>query len=405
MMSGSDNRGRRDAFQPPVPLEDRLWRHPSELGVYADTGPRVILRKRPAMSRVLVAAAMGLIGGSVIGIGALVASGSVGQNSTGSTVERIAAPIARTATVDELVVAEAALPSVASVRVRGPAGERTATGVVVRDDGMVLTNSDVLDAADDITVTLDDGTAYPATLVGRHRGTDLGVLDIEANGLPVAALPDARLDEAVAFGDSVVLVNAASAGDGPQVSEAVVSGPSTELPAEAIDPDGGQGGTPMYGMVEVRLEPDATTNPAGGVLLDGNGSVLGIVTARTDGGDAARYATPFDYARQVYRQLMDSGEINTADLAVAVEELDDATADALNVSGGVVVSPVAAPAPDGLAPGDVITAINGADVNDLNDSVTEVRRYQPGDEVDIAVVRDGAPVTVVTRLRGAPGVP
>ena len=238
MMSGSDNRGRRDAFQPPVPLEDRLWRHPSELGVYADTGPRVILRKRPAMSRVLVAAAMGLIGGSVIGIGALVASGSVGQNSTGSTVERIAAPIARTATVDELVVAEAALPSVASVRVRGPAGERTATGVVVRDDGMVLTNSDVLDAADDITVTLDDGTA-----------------------------------------------------------------------------------------------------------------------------------------------------------------------DALNVSGGVVVSPVATPAPDGLAPGDVITAINGADVNDLNDSVTEVRRYQPGDEVDIAVVRDGAPVTVVTRLRGAPGVP
>jgi serine protease Do len=141
------------------------------------------------------------------------------------------------------------------------------------------------------------------------------------------------------------------------------------------------------------------------VLLDGNGSVLGIVTARTDGDDAARYATPFDYARQVYRQLMDSGEINTADLAVAVEELDDATADALNVSGGVVVSPVAAPAPDGLETGDVITAINGADVNDLNDSVTEVRRYQPGDEVDIAVVRDGAPVTVVTRLRGAPGVP
>jgi S1-C subfamily serine protease len=71
----------------------------------------------------------------------------------------------------------------------------------------------------------------------------------------------------------------------------------------------------------------------------------------------------------------------------------------------VVVSPVAAPAPDGLETGDVITAINGADVNDLNDSVTEVRRYQPGDEVDIAVVRDGAPVTVVTRLRGAPGVP
>ncbi len=404
-MSGSDNPGRRGAYQPPIPLEDRLWRHPSELGLYADTGPRVVLRKRPAMTRVLVAAAMGLIGGSVIGIGALVASGSVGQDPTGSTVERIAAPAPRTAPVDELAVADPTLPAVVRVRATGPAGERSATGVVVRDDGMLLTNSDVLDAADEITVTLEDGTNYPATLVGRHRGTDLGILDINATGLPVAALPDARLDEAVGFGDPVVLVSAASDGSGPQVSEAVVSGPSTQLAPEELDAQGASAPAPMYGMVRVHVEPDAADGPDGGILLDTNGSVLGVVTARVAGDEAVRYATPFDYARQVYRQLMESGEITTADLAVEVQNLDEATAQDLNVDSGVVVSPTTDPQPDGLSAGDVITAINGTEVEDLNDSVTEVRRYEPGDEVDLSVVRDGEPVIVVTRLRGAPGVP
>jgi len=378
---------RRDAGLP-IPAQDRLWRHPSELGLQGDGGPRIVLHRRPSRGRVLLAAAVGLVGGSVLGIGALAASGTFDTSQTTTVVEQVAAPATRSAATGELAVADAALPAVARISVSGPAGATTATGVVVRDDGIVLTTSDVLDAAESVTVTLEDGTAYPATVVGRDRTSDLGVLDIEAADLPVAALPDARLAEAVGFGDQVVVVGTTPGTTaGPLVASGYVTAPSA-----AVSPDGD---SPMYGMVGVHLAPGTARPAAGSLLLDANGSLIGVATDRidptADEDSVAVYATPFDHARRVYQQVVDSGTFTPPELPVEITTIPD-DEQANGGGNGVVVAteptnPLGVSA--GLRAGDVIRAINDVPVGDVNDQRTEVRRYVPGDEVEVTVVRNG----------------
>lgn len=399
-MSMDPNGERRRGAGPPIPPQDRLWRHPSELGLQGDAGPRVVLHRRPSRSRVLIAAAMGLIGGTALGIGTLAASGSLGGEGNTTVVEQLAAaPVKNASPAGELAVAEAALPAVTLVSVTGPEGTSTATGVTVRDDGLVLTTSDVLDAADEITVTLDDGTSYPASVVGRDRASDLGVLDIDATGLPVAAIPDVRLAEAVDFGDEVVVVGTSPDGTGgPVVTAGFVTAPSTAVG----DTQAADGGDPadmtMYGMVGVHLAPDTDRPPGGALLLDANGSLIGVISGRVeesaDEQSVALYATPFDHARRVFRQVVETGRFTPPDLPVEVADLDEggrAPGTAAQDGGVVIVdtptNPLAASAD--LRQGDVITAINGEVIDDLNDHRTEVRRYQPGDEVAVTIVRDG----------------
>lgn len=412
----------RRGFEPPVPMADRLWRHPSELGLHATAGPRVILHKRPSFGRVLVAAAVGLIGGTVVGVGALVASGSLNDSTPSTAVEQVAGPAARTLGGGELAIADKALPAVARVDATGPAGTRAATAVVVRNDGLILTTSDVLDGAESITVTLDDGASYEASVVGRDRRSDVGVIDIEANGLPVASLPDATVDQAIGFGDQVVLVDTTPSGQpSPTVTSGFVSEASTMVPPSARLVSAESGSNPMYGLVEIQTGPDTgpydTGRPGGGaILLDANGSLLGIVTARTPSDmtgmpldDAARYATPYDHVRRVFEEVASSGSYAPAALPVDVEELDQEAAAELNLTnGGLMVrsQPTDAEMVDaGIQQGDVIVAINGAPVADTNDKQTELRRFGPGDAVAIRVVRSGVPTELTATLSEESSVP
>lgn len=412
----------RRGFEPPVPMADRLWRHPSELGLHATAGPRVILHKRPSVGRVLVAAALGLIGGTVVGVGALVASGSLNDSTPTTAVEQVAGPATRTLGGGELAIADKALPAVARVDATGPAGTRAATAVVVRNDGLILTTSDVLDGAESVTVTLDDGATYQASVVGRDRRSDVGVIDIEANGLPVASLPDATVDQAIGFGDQVVVVDTTpSSQPSPTVTSGFVSESSTMVPPSAQLASTESGSNPMYGLIEVQTGPDSgrydNGRPDGGaILLDANGSLLGIVTARTPSDltgmpvdDAARYATPYDHVRRVYEEVASSGIYTPAALPVDVEDLDEQAATDLDLTdGGVLVrsEPTNADMVEaGIQQGDVIVAINGAPVSDTNDKQTELRRYGPGDEVEIRVVRSGVPTELTATLGEESSVP
>lgn len=407
----------RRGFEPPVPMEDRLWRHPSELGLHATAGPRVILHKRPSYGRVLVAAALGLIGGTVVGIGALVASGSLDDSAPTTAVEQLAGPAQRAATGGELAIAEEAMPAVARVETTGPGGSRAATGVVVRDDGLVLTTADVLDGAQNVTVTLDDGTTYEANVLGRDRRSDIGVIDIDGSGLAVAALPAATVDESIEFGDQVVMVDTTPGDESsPTVTRGFVSVSSTMVPSTAQLVATQSGQAPMYGLVEVQVGPDATRSDGGAVLLDANGSLVGIVTARSSAdaaggapGDTTRYATPYDHVRRVYEEVAQSGTYTQADLAVDVEALEDDAAEELNlVDGGLVVrseptNPTVVAA--GIRQGDVIVAINGAPVADMNDQRTELRRFEPGEQVGIRIVRSGSVSDLTATLGEDTSVP
>jgi S1-C subfamily serine protease len=416
-MPRDPNDEQRRGFEPPVPMEDRLWRHPSELGLHATAGPRVILRKRPSYGRVLVAAALGLIGGTVVGIGALVASGSLDDSTPTTTVEQLAGPAQRTSSGGELAIAETAMPAVARVVTTGPGGSRAATGVVVRDDGLMLTTADVLDGAESVTVTLDDGATYEANVLGRDRRSDVGVIDIEGTGLAVAALPAATVDESIGFGDQVVMVDTTPGNQSsPTVTSGFVSVASAMVPSAAQLAATESGQAPMYGLVEVQVGPDATRSGGGAVLLDANGSLVGIVTARSSADtpdvadtETARYATPYDHARRVFEEVAQSGTYTQADLAVDVETLDDGAAEELNLDdGGLLVrsdptdaTVVAA----GIRQGDVIVAINGAPVADMNDQRTELRRFEPGDQVGISVLRSGSVTDLTATLGEETSVP
>jgi len=414
--------------RPPLPPADRLWRHPSEVGVAGNTGPRVVLRRQPSLRRVVGAGGLGLVAGGLVLAGALSLLGAFDTPVPPTAVERLAAAPAKNSG-SSLAVADDALPAVAQVVATGPDGQRLATAAVVRNDGRVLTTSDAVDGASEIAVALSDGSVHDATLLGRDRRHDVGVLGIEVDDVPVVTARDTRLDQVVAFGDPVVVVDATPATDtdrGPLLGQGVVSGPSTTLtPDTAGDPSAAPAAAgrfgPMYGMVRITLPPRTPRPGPGAVVLDRTGALVGVITARgvglaspPEGGSVpvVVWAIPFDHIRRVYLEVLDSGRYVPADLGVGVETVTDSDSagrsngTTLEPAGGVVVRAARGPGGgDNLQDGDVITHIGNTPVLDVNDARTEVRRYTPGEALDLTVVRDGTTAQLRTVLVSDNSVP
>jgi S1-C subfamily serine protease len=405
---GENDRG----FTRPPPLEDRLWRHPSELGLYGTSGPRVVLRKRPSPVRMLVAAASGLILGSAIGVGALAAVGGFGGNDQQTTIERVAAPVSADDMTKNVATAQRSLPAVARLEVTKGSGTEVTSAVVVRNDGLLVTTSDAIDGADAITVVLDDGSTQTAQLMGRDRRNDVGVLSIAGDDLgPLtpALLPATTALAATGFGDRVMLVDAAGPAGGPTITNGVVATPSTP-----VDTAGGRGNEQLFGMLAVVVAPGSEVPSPGAAVLDSTGAVLGVLTSRAPaiGADSSIpmtttvYAIPHDHLRRVYEQVATEGRYTPADLAVDVEELPVDTT--TGGSGGVKVrtNPADAALRDaGVVQGKVIVAVNGERVTSLNDLRTAIRRYTVGDTVELTVADGGRTSIIPVVISAAPGVP
>lgn len=451
-----------DAFRPPPPVEDRLWRHPSELGLYATTGPRVILRNKPSKTRVLVAAALGLVLGSAAGAGALVASGVTDTDNQQTALERVAAPAPRTEGRPGLASAEKALPSIARLEVGRPTGPVAGSAVVVRNDGLLVTTSDVVDGAGDITVVLDDGTTHTASLVGRDRRNDIGVLTIDAPDLTPVDVPASPTVASVAFGDPILVVDVGGPSQSAVIIGGLVTRASTAVTANITDtslqtapqtggednqqadpgPPEGSDDTSLFGMVELVLAPGSPLPAPGSVVVDANGAFVGVVTGRhTPGGETGPQATPtvfavpHDHIQRVYEQLADEGRYTPADLDLDVVDIGDQpgaednpgaaptgspqppdTALPRNPTGGtaavgdvgVVVrsQPTGGPVADaGIQAGDLITAINGEPVTSVNDHRTAIRRFSEGDTVEVTIVRNGEVTITELPLGGVGRVP
>lgn len=425
-------------FRPPPPMEDRLWRHPSELGLYATAGPRVILRNKPSKTRTLVAAALGLVLGSAAGAGALVASGIAGNENQQAAPERIAAPAPRSEGRAGLASAEKALPSIARLEVGRPTGPVVGSAVVVNDDGLLVTTSDVVDGAGDITVVLDDGTTHTASLVGRDRRNDIGVLTIDAPDLTPVDVPASPTVTSVGFGDPILVVDVAGPSQSAVIAGGLVTRASTtaaansiggntqpelqtdpqpatqtdpqsqipaEVPAEAQPEAGTAAGpddTELFGMVELVLAPGSPVPAPGSVVVDEQGAFVGVVTGRhtpTSATDPQAthtvFAVPHDHIQRVYEQFATEGRYTPADLDLDVADTGDRTdtsdnpGDATGSPQPPEDTPLRNPA-DGTAPtGD--TTIGGTGV---------VVRSQPADgPVAAAGIQAG---DVITAINGEP---
>jgi Do/DeqQ family serine protease len=254
----------------------------------------------------------------------------------------------------------------------------TGSGVIVRPDGVIVTNNHVVEDARRIMVHLRDGRVLPARVLGTDPATDLAAIKIEATGLPVARWGDS---ERARVGEWVLAIGA------PFGLEATVTHGVLSAKGRA-----GLGQT----SIEDYLQTDASINPgnSGGPLINLRGEVLGINTMILGRGTGVGFAVPSRLARLVTEQLAERGSVTRGWIGLGLQDLTADLASNFNLppGGGALVSQIDARGPSaraGLALGDVITSVDGRPVTSSNDVVQTVTGHRPNDAITLAVLRNG----------------
>jgi serine protease Do len=376
------------AVQPPLPPDDRLWRHPSEIRLHGMGGGSAV-SPPPGAGRGMPWAVVLVAGfaGAVLASGIIALTGRLSPDVVERhVVEKVAVtPVVSTPVLegDQGVEAVARRLSPAIARLDVERGEEliTGSGVVFQDDGMLLTSAHVVDDARAIRVQLADGRTFEGDLIGLDHLTDVAVVDIDATDLPVAVLGSS---EGLAVGAPAVAIGSPLGLEGgPSVTTGVIS-----AVGRSIDPGEGE---PLHGMLQT--DAPIAAGSSGGALVDSAGSVVGIVTAvaAEPTGDFG-FATPIELARRVARQLIEDGHATHGWLGIQGADLDADEAGTLGVQGGAVVRGVADDGPAdqaGLSRDDVISDVDGEEVQSMPELVVEIREREPGDEVTVGYWRDG----------------
>jgi len=280
-----------------------------------------------------------------------------------------------------------------------PERQASGSGFVIDDEGHLITNAHVVDGADQIDVTLGaDDESYEAELVGQDDSTDIAVLKVDApaDQLDPLALGDSSgLD----VGDPVVAI-----GNPFGLDRTVTAGIVSALQRQISAPDG-------FTISDV-IQTDAPINPgnSGGPLLDSSGEVVGVnsqIESNSQGNVGIGFAVPITTAGEIAQQLIANGEVQHAYLGIEGADLDPKIAEVLNLeldSGALVQTVVpGSPAEDAgieagdasvtvdgqpvRAGGDVIVAVDGERVEGMDDVIAAVDSHEPGDEIELTLVR------------------
>jgi serine protease Do len=267
------------------------------------------------------------------------------------------------------------------------------SGVIVTEDGYILTNHHVVDKADEIRVTLNDGREFRAKVVGTDSKSEIAVMKIEASDL--APLPLADSDK-VEIGD-IVLAVGNPFGIGQTVTMGIVS--ATGRASLGLD-------------YEDFIQTDAAINPgnSGGALLDAEGRLVGINTAilsRTGGNHGIGFAVPSNLARSVMEGLVQHGRVIRGFMGVHIQDVTPALAKQFKVpeASGAVVTEVQPRSPAeraGLKIEDVIIEVNGRPVRDSRNLRLQVSQLPPETRVPVKILRNGREQTVQVVLRELP---
>jgi len=258
------------------------------------------------------------------------------------------------------------------------------SGVIVSQDGYILTNHHVVEDADDVKVMLSDEREFEAKIIGSDAKTDIAVLKIEASNLPVLKLGNS---ETVEVGD-IVLAIGNPFGIGQTVTMGIVGATSREFGIMAQQ----QG-------YEDFIQTDAAINPgnSGGALVNANGEIVGINTAilsRSGGNQGVGFAVPINLAHHVMEQLVEKGRVVRGYMGVGISDVSPAMAKKLGApdAKGSIVSNVEPGGPAdkaGFKEYDIIRKVAGREVKDTRDLRLQVANTPPGEEIEVAVLRDG----------------
>jgi S1-C subfamily serine protease len=269
-------------------------------------------------------------------------------------------------------VARAATPAVVGISRGGGSG----SGVIVRAEGIIITNAHVVGGARTVEVTTADGRTLTGTVLGRDTQLDTAIVRVNAGNLPAAPLGNSdRLEVgqmAIAIGNPLGLERT--------VTRGVVS-------AINRDPRG-------IGIASALIQTDAAINPgnSGGPLLDSSGRVIGINTAILAGTTGLGFAIPINVATDVMQQIVATGRVRRAYLGLDTRDITPEISRyfGLPIEEGVVVVRVSRTSPAGRAgirERDFITAMDGDPVRDQADLLRLLRAHRPADTVTLSVVR------------------
>jgi serine protease Do len=275
-----------------------------------------------------------------------------------------------------------------------PRSERATSlgsGVVISQDGYIITNNHVIDGATDVKVSFANKEEYPAKVVGSDKYTDVAILKINKTGLATLPFADSGRAE---VGD-VVLAIGEPFGLGQTVTMGIISAK-------------GRAGLGIE-RFEDFIQTDAAINRgnSGGALIDTRGDLVGINTAilsgETGGNQGIGFAIPANLVHNIMDQIMKNGKVTRGYMGILPQELTPEMAKAFGVPNthGIALANVIADGPAakaGLKVGDVITAVNGTPVDDVNSFRLQVAGFAPGTTVHLKVDRNGQTMDLAVTL-------
>ncbi len=403
-------------------------------------------RKRGGLPVVAALAVGALLGGaSGAGVSYWVLAGNSSSDGGSGTPQTITVndPADATATT---AVAAAATPSVVTIQVAAQNGQGTGSGVVIDDEGHILTNAHVVTldgAAGNATVTVQtsDGRLLEAQIVGVDPTADLAVIQVDPSAdLPAIEFADSDDlnvgDTTIAIGAPLGLSGTVTTGIVSALNRSitVASSAAPEENEQVPEDDGQQEGDSPFDFWEFDIpgqdeqpqsqasstislsviQTDAAINPgnSGGALLDGDGNLIGINVAIASAGGASGtagsigvgFAIPSNLAERIAQELIEDGTASHGLLGASVSDAASAEDAEITTVGALIQEVVADGAAEqaGLRPGDVVTEFNGHPITNSTDLTAQVRVLPAGATAELTFLRNGDPQTVEVTLGEAP---
>ena len=260
------------------------------------------------------------------------------------------------------------------------------SGVIISEQGYILTNNHVIEGADEIAVVFGGGAVAPAKIVGTDPETDLAVLKVNASGLRPITFGKS---EALQVGD-VVLAIGNPFGVGQTVTQGIVS--ATGRNRLGIN------------TFENFIQTNAAINPgnSGGALIDTRGNLVGINTAifsQSGGSQGIGFAIPVSLARQVFGQIIEKGRVDRGWLGVSARDAAETGARGALIMGVQRGGPAERA---GIRPGDIIVAVNSKPISDTGALINETAALAPGTRGTFDVLRDGKPISIPVEVGRRP---
>ena len=387
--NGGGYNGYSYASAPQQPPKKQKKHHPVLLRVLAGVGV-VVLGFGSGFGGAILASRTGLVGNQVV-VQQVQRdpSDATNANSTDGT------------TMSVQQIASLVSPSVVAITTEQMSGSQTwfggyyvqsgaGSGVIISQDGYILTCAHVVSGATSIKVQLSTGDSYDATVVGSDSTSDVAVIKIDATGLTPAVIGNS---DALAVGETVVAVGNPLGTLSNSVTDGIISALNREVTVEDND--------------MTLLQTDASISPgnSGGGLFNANGELIGVVNAKSSYSEAEGigFAIPINSAMDIANQLIESGSVARPALGVTIVDVSDAnTAQQMGVSAtGVYVVQVTAGSgaeSAGVKAGDRIIAVDDTAVSTSNDVKSYLAKKNVGDTVNLQVERQGKVLTLAVTL-------